>query len=58
MGRNTQGVRLINLREGDQIAAATQVPSNEEKMNRKSNAAENADDSDRSIQNKLFWHLI
>jgi DNA gyrase subunit A len=30
MGRNTQGVRLINLREGDQIAAATQVPSNEE----------------------------
>jgi DNA gyrase subunit A len=30
MGRNTQGVRLINLREGDQIAAATQVPANEE----------------------------
>ncbi|MDF1572374.1 MAG: DNA gyrase subunit A [Bacteroidales bacterium] len=28
MGRNTQGVRLINLREGDGIAAATQVPSN------------------------------
>mgnify|MGYP000334553618 FL=1 len=28
MGRNTQGVRLINLREGDQIAAATQVPVN------------------------------
>jgi len=27
MGRNTQGVRLINLRDGDQIAAATQVPS-------------------------------
>ncbi len=27
MGRNTQGVRLINLREGDSIAAATQVPS-------------------------------
>jgi len=27
MGRNTQGVRLINLREGDKIAAATQVPS-------------------------------
>ncbi|MEX0988402.1 MAG: DNA gyrase subunit A [Bacteroidales bacterium] len=27
MGRNTQGVRLINLREGDRIAAATQVPS-------------------------------
>ena len=30
MGRNTQGVRLINLREGDQIAAATQVPANGE----------------------------
>ncbi|MGW8315436.1 MAG: DNA gyrase subunit A [Bacteroidales bacterium] len=30
MGRNTQGVKLINLREGDQIAAATQVPANEE----------------------------
>ncbi|MFH0756392.1 MAG: DNA gyrase C-terminal beta-propeller domain-containing protein, partial [Bacteroidota bacterium] len=30
MGRNTQGVRLINLREGDRIAAATQVPSNGE----------------------------
>ncbi len=30
MGRNTQGVRLINLREGDRIAAATQVPANEE----------------------------
>ena len=28
MGRNTQGVRLIQLREGDAIAAATQVPSN------------------------------
>ncbi len=28
MGRNTQGVRLINLRDGDQIAAATKVPSN------------------------------
>ena len=30
MGRNTQGVRLINLRDGDQIAAATQVPANGE----------------------------
>jgi DNA gyrase subunit A len=30
MGRNTQGVRLINLREGDQIAAATQVPAQTE----------------------------
>lgn len=30
MGRNTQGVKLINLRDGDQIAAATQVPANSE----------------------------
>jgi DNA gyrase subunit A len=30
MGRNTQGVRLINLRDGDQIAAATQVPAHHE----------------------------
>jgi DNA gyrase subunit A len=30
MGRNTQGVRLINLKDGDQIAAATQVPSQAE----------------------------
>lgn len=30
MGRNTQGVRLINLRDGDQIAAATQVPAQTE----------------------------
>ena len=30
MGRNTQGVRLINLRDGDQIAAATQVPAHNE----------------------------
>ena len=30
MGRNTQGVKLINLREGDEIAAATQVPANSE----------------------------
>ncbi|MCK5138090.1 MAG: DNA gyrase subunit A [Bacteroidales bacterium] len=34
MGRNTQGVRLINLREGDQIAAATQVPANGENEER------------------------
>jgi DNA gyrase subunit A len=27
MGRATQGVRLINLREGDEIAALTRVPS-------------------------------
>jgi len=30
MGRNTQGVKLINLREGDEIAAASKVPANSE----------------------------
>ncbi len=30
MGRATQGVRLINLRNGDEIAAITRVPSAEE----------------------------
>ena len=43
MGRNTQGVRLINLRDGDQIAAATQVPSqseNEENGKAETEAAE------------------
>ncbi len=29
-GRATQGVRIINLREGDQIASVTAVPANEE----------------------------
>jgi DNA gyrase subunit A len=32
MGRNTQGVRLINLRDGDRIAAATQVPAHEDNV--------------------------
>lgn len=30
MGRNTQGVKLINLRKNDSIAAVTQVPVSEE----------------------------
>jgi DNA gyrase subunit A len=44
MGRNTQGVRLINLREGDQIAAATQVPSNDEQDDPDEKPLENAVD--------------
>ncbi len=43
MGRNTQGVKLINLREGDQIAAATQVPSNEDNDDQE---VENTEDSE------------
>ena len=30
MGRATQGVRLINLKENDSIAAVTQVPKSQE----------------------------
>ncbi|MEN8228147.1 MAG: DNA gyrase subunit A [Bacteroidota bacterium] len=44
MGRNTQGVRLINLREGDQIAAATQVPANEENDESAESSSEDAAD--------------
>jgi len=43
MGRNTQGVRLINLRESDQIAAATQVPSNDDEVD--INATDNEADN-------------
>ncbi|NBI29178.1 DNA gyrase subunit A [Chengkuizengella marina] len=32
MGRNTQGVRLINIREEDQVATVTQVEKNEESV--------------------------
>jgi len=32
MGRNTQGVRLINLRNGDSIAAVTQVEGEDEEI--------------------------
>ena len=44
MGRNTQGVKLINLREGDQIAAATQVPANEDHDDQELSAGEDAAD--------------
>jgi DNA gyrase subunit A len=33
-GRATQGVRLINLKEGDSIAAVTQVPKSQENDNK------------------------
>jgi len=44
MGRNTQGVRLINLREGDQIAAATQVPANGDNDESENNQSEDVVD--------------
>lgn len=40
MGRNTQGVKLINLKEQDEIASVTKVPGGkEEKMEESSNEA-------------------
>ena len=42
MGRNTQGVRLINLREGDHIAAATQVPARSESGDSETISSEDA----------------
>ena len=44
MGRNTQGVRLINLREGDQIAAATQVPANDDNEEQDNTATGDVED--------------
>jgi DNA gyrase subunit A len=46
MGRNTQGVRLINLREGDSIAAATQVPSDNGEDNEIIDETESGSDSE------------
>jgi DNA gyrase subunit A len=44
MGRNTQGVKLINLREEDQIAAATQVPAQTENGEEDKGEAETAEE--------------
>ena len=57
MGRNTQGVRLINLREGDQIAAATQVPSNEENGEQEKLNSEDAEEVAQDSFIKAFQQL-
>jgi DNA gyrase subunit A len=50
MGRATQGVRLINLKKGDQIAAVAKVPHSdeeeEENGSEEENGTENATDSE------------
>jgi DNA gyrase subunit A len=50
MGRATQGVRLINLKKGDQIAAVAKVPHSdeeeEENGSEEENGTENASDSE------------
>lgn len=50
MGRNTQGVKLINLRSDDAIAAVAKVSASkeEENMNNEENAPENEPEADTS----------
>jgi DNA gyrase subunit A len=52
MGRATQGVRLINLRDNDEIAAVTKVKAEdieeEEEFNENSENVENQDNSDNN----------
>ena len=43
MGRNTQGVRLINLRGNDSIASITKVEHTEEEAEAAEGTAENAE---------------
>ena len=50
MGRATQGVRIIKLREKDSIAAVAKVPAgNEEELN--DGQTESTDNSESSLQN-------
>ena len=50
MGRNTQGVKLINLRSDDAIAAVAKVSASkeEENMDNEENAPENEPEADTS----------
>ncbi|MEN8155553.1 MAG: DNA gyrase subunit A [Bacteroidota bacterium] len=52
MGRNTQGVRLINLREGDRIAAATQVPANGDNSDQVNDDTQDPKEADRKDDEK------
>jgi DNA gyrase subunit A len=54
MGRNTQGVRVINLKEGDHIADVTRVVDTEPAEEPDPEAAEEPDDeaeTDASVTN-------
>jgi DNA gyrase subunit A len=50
-GRATQGVRLINIREGDSIAAISAVNKSEEEQNLQQPAQEQAPESTEQINN-------
>lgn len=41
LGRSTQGVRLINLRDGDEIASITYIENNEDNNNKELNKTDN-----------------
>ncbi len=47
-GRATQGVKLINLRNNDSIAAVSQVRVDDEEQNNKDDQGENSENSDTS----------
>ncbi len=51
-GRATQGVRLINLRNGDMIASVTQVPGAEEETSAKDENLETTNAESISAQNE------
>ena len=50
MGRNTQGVRVINLKEGDAIADVTRVVINEDEEVEASAAKENEEEADDNAE--------
>jgi len=52
LGRTAQGVRLINLKEGDQIASITIVPSDEEPEIILENIQENQDSESEEGDNE------
>ncbi|MDR0981686.1 MAG: DNA gyrase subunit A [Culturomica sp.] len=53
MGRNTQGVRLINLREGDSIAAVAKVPAYKEDEDLEETIDGDVEEVTENIDNKV-----
>jgi DNA gyrase subunit A len=49
MGRNTQGVRLINISEGDEIAAVTKVEKEDDEISEEHISSENSNESTENI---------
>jgi DNA gyrase subunit A len=53
MGRATQGVRLIKIRDNDNIASVARVPKVEEEEGAEENQEVNSDDSNNNEENNL-----